>query len=332
MTPEKICVIHLNQIGDLAFSMPLLKTLRENYPKATIHSVVKPYLRELLIGSPYVDEILLRSSSLPGKIRLFMYLWKQRYDLTICLPRSEESLIMTLCSGAKVKAGFSTFFGNRVLDIKEKIEGHPCWYNNAKLLQRLGLTIPQNNYLGFFSTDADISSFDLPPNIVVISPGASKKRQAKTWPREYYSELIVKLWRQYALTAVMVGDESNVEANAQIIQEAQRIDTCNEITPLDLTGKNGLRALCAVLKKARLFVGIDSGVMHLASAVDIPVVGMFGPTDPFYVGPQNKNHRVVRREDMTCVPCYLKNCSHLTCMQTLSVEKVLQACDELLTQ
>jgi ADP-heptose:LPS heptosyltransferase len=327
MTPEKICVIHLNQIGDLAFSMPLLKTLRENYPKATIHSVVKPYLRELLIGSPYVDEILLRSSSLPGKIRLFIHLWQQRYDLTICLPRSEESLIMTLCSRAKVKAGFSTFFGNRVLDIKETIEGHPGWYNNAKLLQRLDLSIPQNNYLGLFPTDADISAFNLPPKFVVISPGASKERLIKTWRREYYSELIVKLWRKYALTAVMVGDKSNVEANAQIIQEAQRIDTYNEINPLDLTGKSGLRSLCTVLKKARLFVGIDSGVMHLASAVDIPVVGMFGPTDPFYVGPQNKNHRVVRREDMNCVPC-----SHLDCMQTLSVKKVLQACDELLTQ
>ena len=68
-----------------------------------------------------------------------------------------------------------------------------------------------------------------------------------------------------------------------------------------------LTGLCSVIKGASLFVGIDSGVMHMASCLDIPVVGLFGPTDPFYVGPQNKKSIVVREESMECVPCYLKD-------------------------
>ena len=81
-----------------------------------------------------------------------------------------------------------------------------------------------------------------------------------------------------------------------------------------------------------LFVGIDSGFMHIASSFDLPVVGLFGPTDPFYVGPQNKRSMVVREESMECVPCYLQNCEHKNCMVNLSVETVFQACEKLMAQ
>ena len=83
------------------------------------------------------------------------------------------------------------------------------------------------------------------------------------------------------------------------------------------------------MKKAALFVGIDSGVLHLASSLDIPVVGLFGPTDPFYVGPQNLKSIVVKNEKLECVPCYLKDCGHRNCMNSLSVSSVIDACEKL---
>ena len=97
----------------------------------------------------------------------------------------------------------------------------------------------------------------------------------------------------------------------------------------NLSGKTNLKELCYLLKEASLFVGVDSGVMHLASSFDIPVVGIFGPTDPFYVGPQNRRSRVVR-EKMECSPCYLKGCEERPCMKNLDVQRVLEACEELL--
>jgi ADP-heptose:LPS heptosyltransferase len=69
--------------------------------------------------------------------------------------------------------------------------------------------------------------------------------------------------------------------------------------------------------------------MHLASSLDVPVVGIFGPTDPFYVGPQNRRSIVVR-EEMECAPCYLKGCEERRCMKNLGVKKVLDACEQLL--
>ena len=100
---------------------------------------------------------------------------------------------------------------------------------------------------------------------------------------------------------------------------------------LNLTG-GSLRSLCSVIKDANLFVGIDSGFMHMASSFDIPVVALFGPTDLFYVGPQNKRSIVVREEEMECVPCYLKECEHRDCMKKLKVIKVFDACEKLLMQ
>jgi ADP-heptose:LPS heptosyltransferase len=69
--------------------------------------------------------------------------------------------------------------------------------------------------------------------------------------------------------------------------------------------------------------------MHLASSLDIPVVGLFGPTDPFYVGPQNEKSIVVKNETLECVPCYLKDCEHRNCMRLLSVQSVMDACEKL---
>ena len=192
------------------------------------------------------------------------------------------------------------------------------------------MTVSQNDYLGFFPTDEDVDSLDLPERFAVISPGASQRRLIKTWPSENYAHLIIELWRAFGLTPVLVGDKNNLTPNDEIVQRVKILDGTGQIQPINLAGKSGLRTLCAVLKRARLFVGIDSGVMHLAASVDIPVVGLFGPTDPVYVGPQNKRHRVVRREDMDCIPCYLKGCEHVDCMKHLPVEPVFSACRELL--
>ena len=106
----------------------------------------------------------------------------------------------------------------------------------------------------------------------------------------------------------------------------------DETFAIDLTGNTGLRSLCSIIKDASLFVGIDSGIMHLASSIDIPVVGLFGPTDPHYVRPQNNKSSVVRMAEMECVPCYLQPCKHRNCMRKLGVERVMNACTKLLTQ
>ena len=326
---KKICVIHLNQIGDLIFSLPLLKAFRENFPDASIHSVVKPYLEELLVGSPYVDRIVLRKRGLKAQRELLKNIRKQRYDLLISLSTSEECLTLTAFSKAKAKAGFSRFPWSLWLDTKDTIEGHNSWHNNAKLLKRLNVKVNKNDYVGLLSLDKNERNFSLPNKFVIISPGASRRRFAKTWGEEKFAELMLLLKKKHDLTPVLVGGKYNLEYNNRIIKKVRGNDHGRGMDIINATG-TGLRELCSMIKDASLFVGIDSGIMHLASSLDIPVVGIFGPTDPFYVGPQNDRSIVVREEEMACVPCYLKACDHRDCMRKLSVDKVLNACEQIL--
>ena len=328
---KKICIIHLNQIGDLVFSLPLLKALRENFPDASIHSVLKPHLKGLLADSPYVDSIIPRENGLKAKGKLLGIIRKNRYDLLIALARSEKCLILTALSKAKVKAGFSHSPWDLCLDIKDTIEGHNSWYNSAKLLKQLKVNVSKNDYVGLLNIDKNENDCTLPEKFVIISPGASSRRLTKTWEQEKFAELILLLKGKYNLTPVLVGGNDNQKYNQTIIAHVKEKVFGKDIDIFDLTG-GSLRSLCSVIKDASLFVGIDSGFMHMASSFDIPVVALFGPTDPFYVGPQNKKSIVVREEGMECVPCYLKECENRDCMKKLKVVKVFDACEKLLMQ
>ena len=267
---SKICVIHLNQIGDLVFSLPLLKALRDNYPKATIHSVVKPYLRELLEGLPYIDSIILKKGSLKAKVKLLRKLRDFKYDLLISLPRSEESLILSTFSKAKIKVGFSHFPWDRCLDIKENVDGHNSWHNNAKLLRQLNIDVRKNNYIGLLKVGKNSNIYNLPKRYVIISPGASERRQAKTWGKIKFAKLIISLKETFNLTAVLVGSKEDQSLNQTITKLVMEQHPATDVSVIDLTGKTDLRSLCSIIKGARLFVGIDSGIMHLASSIDIP--------------------------------------------------------------
>ncbi len=330
MDCKKICIIHLNQIGDLVFSLPLLKSLRDQFPQAVIHSIVKPYLSELLKDSPYVDEIYFRKSGFTAKLRLLKEIRKNNYDLLISLSRSEECLGMASFSNAGIKAGFPDFPWKPFFNVKETIDGHNSWYNNSKLLKALGIPVSKNDYVGLIRTEVTTDNLFLPERFVVISPGASKRRLTKNWDEEKFADLIFLLYEKFDLIPVLVGSAANVASNKIIEDYFLKIAGGDKAKLVNFSGKINLQTLCAIIKKAALFVGIDSGIMHLASSLDIPVVGLFGPTDPFYVGPQNEKSIVVKSETLECVPCYLKDCNHRNCMRLLSVQSVMDACETLI--
>jgi len=335
---KKLCVIHLNQIGDLLFSLPFLKALRESAPSAIVHSVIRPHLKDLLTHSPFVDQLLIREKGMKKSFILLDQLRKNRYDLLVTLSRSEECFFLTTLSGARVKAGFSHFPWDFGLDLKEKMEGPPSVSNNMRLLKRLNIEAKKTDYVGLihipFDKDSGGSARDtfckIPGKYVVISPGTSARRRIKTWEEEKFGDLILRLKDRHDLNPVLVGGEDSSEISEKIIEFVREKDEGKHVNQIqNLAGKTNLKELCYLLKESSLFVGVDSGIMHLASSFDIPVVGIFGPTDPFYLGPQNRRSRVVR-EEMECSPCYLKGCEERTCMRRLDVKKVMEACDHVL--
>ncbi len=322
---KKIGILHLNQIGDLFFALPVIANLRHNFPQAEIHSIIKPYLAPLLDG--LVDRVIPRKDGNRDKLALLKNLRAERYDLLISLPRSEECLLLTACSGAATRAGFKRRGLDLALNHKVTIKGHNCWHNNRRLLKKIGIPIIKDDYVGLLRATEDISGLDLPQRFAVVSPGASLRRQAKTWDNLNFARLTARLYSEMSLTILLVGSRENAAANQLIATESRKL--CPEIPIRDFSGNLALTPLASVLRRAALFVGIDSGIMHMASSLDVPTVGLFGPTDPYYVGPQNHKSKVVRMDEMECMPCYLKPCDHLDCMRNLPVEKVFEACLEL---
>jgi ADP-heptose:LPS heptosyltransferase len=328
---NKICVIHLNQIGDLIFSLPLLKSLKDHFPQASIHSVVRPYLKGLLTDSPYIDRIILRNDTNLDRLSLIWTLMRERYDLLISLARSEEALGIAGLSRAHLKAGFAHFPWDVCLDVKEVIQGNYSWFNNAKLLVRLGIPISQDNYVGLLHVDEYLQIKSLPMRYVVVSPGASSRRIAKTWGERKFASVIAQLSMEFGLGCVLVGGSDNSESTSTIARHVEHFLKGGVLQVVDLAGKTNLRELTEILKKASLFIGNDSGILHMASALDIPVVGIFGPTDPKYSGPQNARSAVVRKQ-LNCVPCYLREpCKHRRCLEELDAELVIKACRKVLT-
>ncbi|MCP4714024.1 MAG: glycosyltransferase family 9 protein [Deltaproteobacteria bacterium] len=330
MDINKICVIHLNQIGDLAFSLPLLKNLRENFPDAHIDSVIKPYLTELLQSTRLTNGILPRTGGIRAALNLLQQIRAARYDLILCLSRSQACLMLTSLSRAPLKAGFPPMPWGFGFNITETIDRHNSWSNNRKLLQRLNIPITRDNYVGLIPPGRPPATLDLPQRYVVISPGASARRQLKTWSENKFAQLLNRLYRTYGLVPVLVGGRDTCDTNSTITNLTRSLQADNDMRIIDLSGKIGLPDLCGVLVQAQLFIGIDSGVMHLASVMDIPVVGLFGPTDPALVGPQNRRSVVVQQTDMPCVPCYLKGCEHRNCMHSIEADAVFAACAELI--
>jgi ADP-heptose:LPS heptosyltransferase len=331
METARICVIHLNQIGDLVFSLPFLKALRDHHAGASIHSVVRPYLAGLLADSPFVDGIITRNESPASFVKLALKLRLSRYDLLVSLARSEGALMLAWLSGARLKAGFSHAPWDLGLDVKEVVQGHNSWSNNARLLGRLGVPVSQDGYVGLLRVSGQPAVKGLPFRYAVISPGASRRRLAKAWDEDKFAQAAAGLSMEFGLSSVLVGGADTAGCTGDIAAAVSRLLKGGVNQVVDLAGKIDLRSLVTVLKGAKLFVGIDSGVMHMASALDIPTVAVFGPTDPAYVGPQNRRSAVVRK-DLPCSPCCLRvKCQHRRCMEEIGVQDVMDACRRVLS-
>jgi ADP-heptose:LPS heptosyltransferase len=328
MEIRKICILHLNQIGDLLFSLPLLKALRENYPESAIHSVIRPHLGELLAASPYIGKLLFRKRGVKPVLELLKEIRHERYDILISLSRSEECLFLAAFSRAKVKVGFAHFPWDYGLDVRVEMGGPPSWLNNFMLLKRMGVDVKKRDYVGLVHLPCDEREW-AEGRYVVISAGTSARRRSKTWQEEKFAELSFLLKETYGLNTLLVGGADCKEISNKVME---RVREKNRGTGhvQDWTGKTTLEDLCCLLRKATLFVGVDSGIMHLASSFDVPVVGIFGPSDPLHVGPQNQKSRVVREDSLDCVPCYQKSCKDRDCLRRLDVKRVFDACEELL--
>lgn len=326
--PVKILIIKPSALGDIIHSLPFLAALHKRYPEAEIHWVVAKGLHTFLEDHPLIDRLWIMDKEGWKKIDRFRRtlaeinafrkgLRNEHFDISVDLSGLLRSGLITWAAGATYRLGFS-----------DSDEGSPFFYTHKivggeqihaidrylKLAELLDCDTSQIVYPFPPLPDVSELSASLPDKFCIIAPSAGKK--ANRWPAKRFGQLAASL----SLPSVVISSP----ADRDIVEE---VVAASKGKAINFAGRTGLKELVSLIAKARFFVCNDTGPMHIAAALDVPVYALFGPANPIRTGPYGDSHTIIR-EKLTCSPCYAqKPCSKYKwrCMDDLTVEKVLQA-------
>ena len=331
----RIATFHMNGLGDLLFTLPALHALREGFPGAKISCVVRPGLAPLLRDSPFVDEILIRPrGGLSRQTALIRRLRSMHVDLCVAFSQSRNTSMLSWTSGAATRLGYEDAHLENLLTHRVPGDVPPTIETHLNLVAALGCPIHKRDYTGLptLSPTTQKNASDLLEKngvggaFVLVACEASARRGIKEWPVEHWESALDALAPR--LPVVLVG----TEPTTNVTEKLQHHVIGNRV--LDLGGQTDLPTLAALCGMARVFVGIDSGVLHLAASMGTPVVGIFGPTDWRKTGPRGVPQRIVRHA-VECSPCLLSQCKWSgkdarKCLTRLEPNQVVEAVRELI--
>ncbi len=333
--PSRVLVVRLGAIGDVTNALVFASALKERAPRTTIGWVVHELARPLVDGHPAVERVHLwpRRGGLAGFRRALAEVRAARYELAVDLQRIAKSALFARLSGAPRVLGYDRartkelswlWTSERVapgdggahmveqyLDAAEHVLG-------ARPLARREL--PRDEAAERWA-DALVAELGGAP--ILVNLGATKP--ANRWPPERFGALAAALAAEHGVPVGLTGGPDD-RAAADAALGALRALGLGGASVRDLVGATSLPQLVALERRARLFVGCDTGPMHVAAAVGTRAVALFGPADPRRTGPYGAGHVVVR-EPPPCAPCNRKTCNQPrhACMQDITVETVLAA-------
>ena len=334
--PERLVVVRLGAIGDVANALVFAAAVKEARPDAHVGWVVHPLAAPLVQGHPCIARLHVwrRGGGLGEFLRLVRELRGERYELAIDLQRLQKSAALARLSGAPRVLGFERAHVKEASWIwtGERIAPGPGAVHRVEhylaAARHLGCEAREPRHL--FPRDeaaerwAESLVGELGAAPVLVSLGASKP--ANRWAPERFGALARALVDQLHVPVCFAGGPEDRAA-------AERAQAASGGVARDLAGRTTLLELLALARRARLFVGCDTGPMHLAAAVRTPVVALFGPADPARTGPWGAQHRVLRVPP-ACAPCHRKTCNQPrhACMEDITVELVLAAARERLAR
>ncbi len=335
-TPQNILVIMLRYIGDVLLTTPVLRTFREQLPDARITVAVNAGTEDVLRGNPDVDHVLVvHRRGVLSQMRLLQQLRDREFDCVIDLTDGDRSAFLSRVTGAPVRIGFNQerrWRGLLYTDIVRSPTAHVHRIKrNLEAVRALGLEPKSSALILRPSHEDDEDAADLLRQVgvegathplVMLHPGA--RYWFKAWPAERFADLADRLSEELSC-AVLVGGSEADRAVAGTIHSRARSK------PTVLAGRTTLPQFAALLKRCRLFIGNDNGPMHMAAALQVPLVALFGPSDPEIWGPRGGAMEVIYR-GAACRECVHPTCvkGDESCMHQISVEEVLAASRRLL--
>ena len=323
--PAKILIIKPSALGDIVHTLPFLAAVHTTFPGSEIHWVVARGLHPFLEGHPMISRLwimdkdrwrqLSRFREIIPEINTFRReLAQEHFDVSIDLSGLLRSGLITFAAGARYKLGFSDSNEGSPFFYTHKIEGGRQIHaidRYLKLAALMGCDTSQVSYpMPPYPSDSPLLS-SLPERFCIIAPSAGK--EANRWPADRFGKLAASL----PLPSVVISNKADAGV-------AEVVATASKGMAINLAGKTGLKELVALIARARFFISNDTGPMHIAASLGIPVFAIFGPANPIRTGPYGTIHTVIQ-EQLDCIPCYRqKPCKNWTCMKDITVEKVRQ--------
>ena len=339
--PRSICVIKPSALGDVIQTLPILKVLREKFPRAKITWVISSACHNLLENHPFIDERIVfhRHGGWQGWKSLLAELNAAKFDLVLDFQGLLRSGVMTLATRAKVRVG---------LESAREGSGLAC----NVCLPNTGRMVPANTRywqlahalgMGNHAQDAAIRLTEEDQNFAesrfrgigkkIVAVHAGAKWVTKRWSPTSFAAVATRAARTHDFLPVIVGGPDEMKI-AQTIENTIT-DAFPQANPINLAGQTTLRQLAAVLQRADVLLSNDSGPMHLAAAMGTAVTGVFLCTTPERSGPAGPRHQFVSTS-LDCAGSYRKKCPHngqacMACKEEVGVDRVWTAFQNTVT-
>ncbi len=353
-------LVHLpNWLGDVIMTTPLLDFLATAFQavpdaeRPTLHLAVRRPWAVLFEEDSRVSDVLLIERE--GKHGGLSGIWAQaqmmkqgNFDAVVLCPPSLRAGLAAALAGIPLRIGHAT--DGRGLLLKPGLARGPRGSRHYSFeMLELGLTLLESLDIPAPTLPAEdlplpsLSASEAAPNKIgegldgcplwVVAPGTTYG-EAKTWPRSRMGEFVELAAGQEGARVVLLGDAHTTDfvaamKSASNLTWTDAMENTGEV--VDLTGRTDLRQVMQIMKSATAFVGNDSGLMHLAGAMDLPVVGVFGSSNPDWTHPLGKRTAAVVAEGFACRPCYRKNCNQKRfCLDDIPATTVLARVRQLL--
>jgi len=332
----KILVIKIGAVGDVVLASPSLRAIRERFPKAHITVLTGVESRQILQNCPYVDELIIYNKGFIKKnlfnfIKLARNIRRAGFDIVIDFQNSSKSHILSFFSMAPKRFGYKNKKLGFLLNygIKDVKVGLPPVQHQFRVLDLLKIPLKNEN-LEIWPSEDDFKFVDeflsgqwLMPEqpLVGINIGGSLKWRTKRWPKDKLFEICDELAKKN-IRVVFTGTKDYQNLARDIIAKINS-------KPINAVGKTSVNQLAALIKRLNAFISTDSAPMHIAAAVSVPVVAVFGPTDPRRHIPPAKNIIVIEKR-LRCSPCYKSNCRKFKCMKEIDVQEIMNAVNNFL--
>ena len=338
-------IVKPSSLGDILHAMPAVSALAKAQPDAAVDWIVKPAFLDLPSYLPCVRRVIpfydrkLRKPLhfLPELLHLRADLRREPYDAVTDLQGLVRSAIIGRLTGCALRAGPASprehpaaRFYTRLLKGCEHPR-HAVEVNNALMADFLGrddldfsLNLPVNEPNAARAREIVSAAFcgALPDRFAVVAPGA--RWETKKWPADFFSAVIASLSRRDPGLKFLLAGTKDEEADAESIRAK-----CANLPVVSICGKTNVGELLEAIRLSSLMICNDSGPMHIAAPLGVPVTAMFGPTDPALTGPYC-GKKCVFIPEIACIRCFLRYCKDSRCHDSVDPELVAEASCELL--